>query len=65
MSNMIFVNLPVSDLKKSMALYEAFGAVSNPQFTHDSAAYMVFSEAIHMSCTAYNAAYILRALLNH
>lgn len=33
MTKMIFVNLPVSDLKASMAFYEALGFENNPQFT--------------------------------
>jgi uncharacterized protein len=48
MTQMIFVNLPVADLKKSMAFYEAVGAPNNPQFTDDTAACMVFSESIHV-----------------
>lgn len=45
---MIFINLPVTDLAKSRAFYEAVGAPNNPQFTDDTAACMVFSEAIHV-----------------
>ena len=48
MSTMIFVNLPVVDLAKSKAFYEAIGAKNNPQFTDDTAACMVFSETIHV-----------------
>lgn len=48
MSRMIFVNLPVADLKASMAFYTALGFVNNPQFTDDTAACMVWSEAIHV-----------------
>ncbi|MGH8336614.1 MAG: VOC family protein [Gammaproteobacteria bacterium] len=48
MSKMIFINLPVTDLAKSKAFYEAVGAPNNPQFTDDTAACMVFSEAIHV-----------------
>jgi predicted lactoylglutathione lyase len=44
---MIFVNLPVTDLPKSIAFYEALGAVKNEQFTDHTAACMVFSETIH------------------
>ena len=47
MSKLIFVNLPVSDLPKSIAFYEALGAVKNEQFTDHTAACMVFSETIH------------------
>jgi len=43
---MIFVNLPVTDLARSMAFYEAVGFTNNPQFTNDQAAAMVWSDAI-------------------
>jgi len=45
---MIFVILPVTDLKASMAFYAALGFENNPQFTDDTAACMVWSEAIHV-----------------
>lgn len=48
MSKMIFVNLPVADLARSMAFYEALGFTNNPQFTDATAACMVWSEAIHV-----------------
>ena len=48
MSTKIFVNLPVKDLKKSMAFYEAVGFRNNPQFTDDTAACMVLSEDIYV-----------------
>ena len=47
MPQMIFVNLPVTDLDKSKAFYEAVGAANNPAFTDDTAACMVFSDVIH------------------
>ena len=47
MSKLIFVNLPVSDLPRAIAFYEAVGAVKNEQFTDHTAACMVFSETIH------------------
>ncbi len=46
MTQMIFVNLPVTDLKASMAFYEAIGATNEPKFTDDTAAMMRFSETI-------------------
>ncbi len=46
MNKMIFVNLPVTDLKASMAFYAALGFENNPQFTDDTAACMVWSETI-------------------
>ncbi len=48
MPRMIFVNLPVADLGRSVAFYEAIGAEQNPQFTDETASMMVFSEAIHV-----------------
>ena len=48
MAQMIFVNLPVADLARSMAFYEAIGATNNPQFTDDGAAMMSFSEAVNV-----------------
>ena len=47
MAKMIFVNLPVSDIKRATAFYEAIGAVKNPQFSDDTASCMVFSDTIH------------------
>ncbi|WGF90496.1 VOC family protein [Marinivivus vitaminiproducens] len=47
MAKLIFVNLPVTDLDRSIAFYEAVGATKNPQFSDDTAACMVFSETIH------------------
>ena len=49
MPQMIFVNLPVTDLDKSKAFYEAIGAANNPAFTDDTAACMVVEEgSIHV-----------------
>jgi predicted lactoylglutathione lyase len=46
MPQMIFVNLPVSDLPKAKAFYESIGAVNEPKFTNDQAACMVISDTI-------------------
>ena len=48
MTKLIFVNLPVADLKASMAFYTSLGFRNNPQFTGDTAACMVWSEAINV-----------------
>jgi predicted lactoylglutathione lyase len=48
MSKLIFVNLPVADLPRAVAFYEAVGAVKNPQFSDHTAACMVLSETIHV-----------------
>src|SRR5918911_40500 len=47
MSKLIFVNLPVADLARATAFYEAVGAIKNEQFCDGTASCMVFSETIH------------------
>jgi uncharacterized protein len=46
MPKMIFVNLPVADLARATAFYEAIGAEKNPQFSDDTASCMVISDTI-------------------
>ncbi|MFL6857098.1 MAG: VOC family protein [Allosphingosinicella sp.] len=48
MAKLIFVNLPVADLARSVAFYEALGAARNPRFSDDTAACMVLSDTIHV-----------------
>ena len=48
MSRMLLVNLPVADLPASMAFYETLGFTNNPQFTDETAACMVWSDAIYV-----------------
>lgn len=48
MTRMIFINLPVSDLARSQAFYEALGFTNNPQFSDEGSACMVVSETIHV-----------------
>lgn len=43
---MIFVNLPVADLDRAIAFYQAIGATKNDQFSDHTAACMVISETI-------------------
>lgn len=47
MTKLIFVNLPVTDLARATAFYQAIGATRNPQFSDDTASCMVFSDTIH------------------
>ena len=46
MSKMIFVNLPVRDLKASTTFYAALGGTLNPQFSGDQSSCMMFSDTI-------------------
>ena len=47
MSKLVFINLPVSDLARATAFYEAIGATKNEQFCDGTASCMVFSDTIH------------------
>ena len=44
MNKQIFVNLPVKDLDKSKAFFNALGYTFNPQFTNESGACMVIAD---------------------
>ncbi|BFV55525.1 VOC family protein [Kitasatospora sp. CMC57] len=47
MATMIFVNLPVTDLDKSIRFFEAMGYSFNPQFTDETASCLVISDTIY------------------
>ena len=47
MTKLIFVNLPVTDLARATAFYQAIGAAKNEQFSDGTGSCMVFSETIH------------------
>ncbi len=42
----LFITLPVKDMKKSTAFYEALGFKTNPQFASDATACIVVSDTI-------------------
>ena len=46
MARMIFINLPVADLPVAMRFYTTLGFTNEPRFTDETAACMVWSEAI-------------------
>ena len=46
MSRKIFVNLPVSDLQRSIEFFGSLGFTFNPQFTDETATCMVVSDDI-------------------
>lgn len=48
MTKMIFVNLPVADVAKSTAFYEALGFEKNEKFSNEQASGMIWSDAIHV-----------------
>jgi len=47
-SKLIFINLPVADLDRSIAFYEAIGGRKEPKFSNDQAAMIVLSDTIHV-----------------
>jgi predicted lactoylglutathione lyase len=48
MSKKIFINLPVTDLTRSMDFYSSIGFTNNPQFTDATAACMVLTDEIYV-----------------
>jgi len=53
MPKMIFVNLPVTDVARSTAFYEAIGFEKNPQFSNEQASCMVWSDSICVMLLAH------------
>jgi predicted lactoylglutathione lyase len=50
----IFVNLPVTDLARATAFYQAVGATKHEQFCDHTASCMVFSDTIHVMLTTHD-----------
>ena len=48
MDTMVFINLPVDDLDRSTAFYQALGYSINPAFTDETAACVVVSDTIYL-----------------
>ena len=48
MARMIFLNLPVSDLPRSLAFYKSIGAEQNMQFSDETAAMVALSSTINV-----------------
>jgi uncharacterized protein len=46
MTKMIFVNLPVDDVAKATAFYQALGFVQDPRFSNEQASSMQWSDTI-------------------
>ncbi|GLR90417.1 VOC family protein [Bradyrhizobium iriomotense] len=54
MAKLIFINLPVNDLARATAFYQAIGAVKKAQLSDDTASCMVFSDTIHAMLTTHD-----------
>lgn len=48
MAKQIFINLPISEMKASMAFYTALGFKNKPEFTNEDGACMVWSDTIYV-----------------
>jgi predicted lactoylglutathione lyase len=48
MHKQIYLNIPVKDLPRSKAFFEALGYSFNPQFTNEQGACMVMSDTIYV-----------------
>src|SRR5690242_11999820 len=53
MATMIFVNLPVTDVARSTAFYQAIGFEKNAQFSNEQASMMVWSDTISVMLLAH------------
>lgn len=62
MTKTIFVNLPVTDLMRSKAFYEALGFSSNAQYSDDNSACMVWSETINVMLLTHANGAVSRAV---
>ena len=54
MATQIFINLPVTDVQKAQAFYQALGWTSNPDFTDENAAAIVISDTIHVMLLSHD-----------
>jgi hypothetical protein len=54
MAKMIFVNLPVADVAKSTAFYEAIGFEKNDKFSNEQASSMVWSDSIFVMLLSHD-----------
>lgn len=54
MTQMIFINLPVSDIHASTAFYATLGATKNEQFSNEKSSCMVISDAISVMLLSHD-----------
>lgn len=50
----IFINLPVSDVQRSMDFYTAIGFTNNPQFSDEQGKCMVWSDSIFLMILSHD-----------
>ena len=54
MAKMIFINLPVADVARSTAFYEAIGFEKNAKFSNEQASSMAWSDSIYVMLLAHD-----------
>jgi predicted lactoylglutathione lyase len=54
MAKLIFITLPVADVGRATAFYQAIGARKNEQFSDETASCMVLSETIHAMLSTHD-----------
>lgn len=54
MTQMIFINLPVTDVARSTAFYEALGWAKEPTFSNEQATMIVVSDAIRVMLLSHD-----------
>lgn len=54
MSRMIFITLPVTDMPRARAFYEALGFSINPKFSGENSACVVVSETIYFMLSTHD-----------
>ena len=53
MINQVFLSLPVADLQRSVAFFKSLGFTHNPQFSDDTAARIIISDAISVMLSSH------------
>jgi predicted lactoylglutathione lyase len=54
MAKMVFVNLPVADVPRATAFYEAIGFKKNADFSNEKASAMMWSDTIHVMLLSHD-----------
>ena len=54
MPKMVFINLPVADVARSTAFYEAIGATRDPRFSNEKGAMMTLSDTIRFMLLSHD-----------
>ena len=53
-TKMVFINLPVTDLQRSIAFYQALGFTQNKDFSDENASSLMWSETIGLMVLTHN-----------